>query len=555
MPKRSRTRPERSARRAGRHQGRRAEQRGRGVPATLQGFEEVLDRRGPRAVGEAVVSRGNQRWQSLERSLKLLVGAHFPAAALLPSVDFGLDRVGVTWDEAPPDFSGSWLQRKRWSADSVAAISRYMTGAQSFGAVVIARQQLEMATLELERMQELSKGEDESTEDYVRRIWLPHASGGDLDAGRIMGALSDALHGRGPLLPLFKWEALDLLAEGARAEAIDLAQDVLGGATRLLLSHLRSVLIAAATRAGDHRALQVLTEVQSGIEVRGTLWSQVAVWPLTYGTLENPAVVRMEEGVRAYAEALQDGAFPRQEGTFLEFCIIQRRIRAVHVARMARDAEQEFFGENFRPETVEQLNVAASLTSELAVVLAGWLRQKPDADWLMVGACALKSGFWLWLEDDDRSMMAARSVLEMAARLRTLRLKPQRAHLLDTRGSRASNRDWFSAAGWGRMALLQKSLGELAHAKSSSNWSTAREALAEANVDYLEKGEDPLTRARGQTLSKARDAFAFEVLQVAQGLSLRIADVMRIQLDAYRGVTTEEDIEAWLSKLLDLKRR
>jgi hypothetical protein len=60
-------------------------------------------------------------------------------------------------------------------------------------------------------------------------------------------------------------------------------------------------------------------------------------------------------------------------------------------------------------------------------------------------------------------MPCVRGVLEQACRARAHRVKPARAARVEDMGAAAGPARWLEAAGWRRLAVLGRALGEFAH--------------------------------------------------------------------------------------------
>jgi hypothetical protein len=241
--------------------------------------------------------------------------------------------------------------------------------------------------------------------------------------------------------------------------------------------------------------------------------SPMLTWPLTYEGLSHFGAVlesRREpyfDDVAALAERKPYRSRSYSERALDAFAA--RRGNAAATARIAFEQEQGQLGEHFAPEAIGAREFAYILINETAGLLSRWT-SGPRSDAMAVGASALRAGLWLWLEDDDRSLVAARTVLEQAARLRTWRLKPERATRIEAQGPRPSARDWLDAAGWRRLSVINRSLGQFSHIpdQAQEKWHEARVALMELQDDVDDDApSSPEQTTRGATLNKI--AFAF----------------------------------------------
>jgi hypothetical protein len=138
------------------------------------------------------------------------------------------------------------------------------------------------------------------------------------------------------------------------------------------------------------------------------------------------------------------------------------------------------------------------LAGEMAAMIGIWLRDDSGtrfaADAFATSASALRSALWLWLEDDLRAMGCLRPVVDQLARMRTWRLKPEAAAKLEA-NPQTTPRDWLEAAGWRRLTLLSRALGEYVHGTVEVAHNTARRAL----VSLQTSPDDPLSQLTGRT--------------------------------------------------------
>ena len=171
-------------------------------------------------------------------------------------------------------------------------------------------------------------------------------------------------------------------------------------------------------------------------------------------------------------------------------------------------------GDLFNPAVLAVRAQQMVLATESAALASRWFVDDPGSESLWVAASSLRSAFYLWLEDDDRALSGVRSGLEAIARARAWRTKPDQARKARTR---SISRDWFQVAGWRRLQLLNRSLGELAHAHPESRWTGARTALVNA-LPPDEEG-DPDKVARGGTLRAALSLLGVEAGVDQEGVS------------------------------------
>jgi hypothetical protein len=218
----------------------------------------------------------------------------------------------------------------------------------------------------------------------------------------------------------------------------------------------------------------------------------------------------------------------------------------------ALDQEKIQLGDAFAPAAIGSREFAYMMIDEAAGLLSLWT-DGDVSDAFAVAASALRAALWLWLEDDDRSLVLARTVLEQTARLRTWRLKPERAAKVAARGDRVRSRDWLEEAGWRRLSVLNRSLGEFAHASPQrAKWSGAREALIKIQPDLISPSPAAQT-ARGSTLNAVAFAFGTEVMNATRAMHPDIADALATVLPYERSETSNE-IEGWLERCWQHRR-
>jgi hypothetical protein len=165
------------------------------------------------------------------------------------------------------------------------------------------------------------------------------------------------------------------------------------------------------------------------------------------------------------------------------------------------------------------------LTAEFAALCALWNQSRPQ-----IAAAAtqisstLLSGYWLWIEEDDRAMGILRCTLHQAARLRTWHVHPDAAQELQSTSAAAPLR-WITVAGWSKFRSLDRALFEFAHANRESR-------LDAAGIlnDHRNDPDSTISQrvARQTALDTVTVLAAAETLRVvAAQQSPAIADTMR----------------------------
>lgn len=527
-----------------------AEARGRRVPSTMSGFEEVARARGSEGVVEALIARHNQRWNNVRKNIELLSDHVVQTLHVVFPMDVFLWKSGVRFTEPPPSPYGGWEEHLRWAIDSACQSVRMALACNPLGAASISRTQLERWSANRSTSSGREQPEGMPTDRHYTAIWGPENP--LVPAGLVWNQLSEVLHGRGELVDVARWDSGQLANSAAIVSGERLATVAL---TAVQLS-LRQVMLCIATLAeeADYPRPYVRTlrsfpiALPSEVAVRN---APLAVWPLNFQTVEQFGSRMVKEG-KAYlsdVEKLASGTparnFNYSQRSFEAF--ISRRSRAADWAMIAFDMERRDLGADFDPSGLAARESAYIIINETAALLSLWT-QDYIADALAVSSCALRAAYWLWLEDDDRAMAVARTVIEQAARLRTWRLKADKAALIESRGARASSRDWLEAAGWRRLSILNRSLGEFSHATRKARWSGARDALIE--LQPLDPGEQSPREqtARGNALNEVAFALGSELAHLARNHHKALAEAFESVLPFVEENGSEAQIERWLQR-------
>lgn len=545
-----------------------AERRGRQIHPRAEEYERVASGRGTRGVIEGLISRHNQRWQNVAHQPSELTECIVETLHIAFPLDVALWKLGVRFNEYPSHPASDWPAHLDWALASAAQSVRITLACNPIGAAAVARTQLERWSVNRVVSNSIERSEGESTADFYSRIWSPESASTEQNGhpmfpttpvGDVWTDLSEVLHGRGRLIQSARWETVDL-ADRARGSGMLLSTSC-QSAEQLALQQVAICVEDACRRAGlfDEemgRALRQLPpRLPSEIYVRAA--SPILVWPLTFEGLTRFGSA-LESLRKPYLEDVAGLAKrqPYRSRSYSERALdafAARRGNAARTARIAFEQEQAQLGEHFNPEAISAREFSYILINETAGLLSRW-SSGPRSDAMAVGASALRAGLWLWLEDDDRSLVAARTVLEQAARLRTWRLKPDRAARIEAQGQRTSARDWLEAAGWRRLSVINRSLGEFSHipAQAQDKWHEARVALMELQDDLDDDApSSPEQTTRGATLDKIAFAFGSEVRELALEdhpvLGAALGEVLP------DGDLASDEIEMWMKRCWDYR--
>ncbi len=228
-----------------------------------------------------------------------------------------------------------------------------------------------------------------------------------------------------------------------------------------------------------------------------------------------------------------------------ELIFLERRARSAEVALSSLEKEAEMLG---KPLNLLQLpGLQFVLTAEVLGLVAVWNSRSSVVSAASVASSALRSAYWLWLEDDDRVMGILRVALEAPARLRTWTRKPAIAEKIEGRVS-TTPRDWLDAAGWRRLHALNLALGELAHTRANSRWSGARDLLVRLQPTGDSSEPDP-QRGRGFALQAVSALSARSALEAVAAISGELKDHLQTLMDVTG--TFNEVVDSQLEKWLD----
>lgn len=515
---------------------------GRSAPDTVAGYEALVSGHGPDGFAAGIISRANRRWENLVAALPFTGSIAFPHLWRLPLLDIALAsrglsyRVEATVDIAPAALGSDWLGQLRWGLDSAVAATRFQLLCQPIGAAAVLRQQLERWTANRAHTLDLRQHHGELTADFYSRVWYgaPIA----VEVGAVYRSVSDLLHGRGPMLPLLRWETGDL---ASWPPPVEIAATELFAAAGGVVQH--QVLACVMDLAEDDEIEKLLAWPAAGspppeqfyAKVQGTL---LPLSPPVLATTDPRPLIATGEIYEAALEreAAADGQFPAASLVLLSY--LHRRHRAYQAALAAFELEDELVGAEGDLNHLANLEARYILVGETAALTGMWL-SSPAGDALIVASSALRSAFHLWLEDDMRSMIAARTIYEMVARARAWRLKPARAARLEERGERTTMRDWTEAAGWRRLAVLNRALGELSHIGMGARWGGAMEGLR------LVADQPTINTARGASLGRAAHVLAAETVRHLEVLSPALASAAASVLGL--SDETEERVGRWVA--------
>ncbi|MCD5419520.1 hypothetical protein LRS71_08085 [Rhodococcus pyridinivorans] len=437
---------------------------------------------------------------------KTIQATGLPLLSSLLPLTFTANELGARTTRPPFDPGSAWPDHLAWGLDSVAAAVRLILSLQPIGASVIARTQLERWSSNLEFNSDIPQAPGEETVVWLNRIW--EASGGlpnhlTTQVGDIFGLLSELMHARGPLMSLV-WLDIADIAEPPTSEHLILIEDI-SDALVVSLTRIQACLATAAAEKGWGVLASTTAKLPLVSPAQGWLPDlRSLIWPLRPSFFQMPAVKSqlgaLATGHLRTLSALQASKTPKEPiEMWPALSFGDHRFRARAVASVAYENERMQLGDRSRKDGIEELSTEAVLAGEMAAILAIWLREDPErsfaADAFAVCASGLRSAEWLWLEDDPRAMGCLRCVVEQLARARTWRLKPERANKIE-QSPNSTPRDWIEGAGWRRLNLLNRALGEFAHGSAGVRWHLALDALVALQKDAE---NDDIAKYTGRT--------------------------------------------------------
>jgi hypothetical protein len=557
-----------------------AQRRARNVPPTVEAYERVAES-GPTRLIETLIGRHSIRIDNLDAVAQLSIDRCLKHLMAVCHLDAIFIRQGHQLNQHSPPHESPWPTHLSWSFESTIAALRLMLAGQIVGAAIILRQQLGRWTLLLARADSVVRRRGEPIESFIARAWTQRAMDmlglyafdvalddifDDLDDHpRTTGAIgTDHEHvqvdGR-PLCPAHVYHTLcelidaqhadrrvecevmhDFNAEPSPTDTHAPAETILDTLT-LCMIQMRLATVTTYVFRTDTDTMRGIPLVSPPPERRPVQHPSEIQLPLSKpaATRPPPALVPLVDGEFAtfgavadlwplyteYHAALAD-RFTAQRWTpqqLAELTFAAHRFSRLLVTADARAQDRKISGQ--RLEIQQHLSSASPyiLTAEFAAVCALWNQSRPQiaAAATQISATLL-SGYWLWIEEDDRAMGILRCTLHHAARLRTWHVHPDTAQALQSTSSTTPRR-WLSVAGWSKFRSLDRALFEFAHANRES-----RLDAAEILDDHRNIPGSPTSQrvARHTALDTVTLLAAAETLRVvAAQQSSALADTMR----------------------------
>jgi hypothetical protein len=579
--------------------GDQAETRGRSVGDTVEQYESAATN--AKLLEEALLSRHNRRMAQCGRLPERFQISALSLLGCVNILELGLRKLGANPQRHGASYGGVWADHLAWGLDSVVASIRLLLAGQFPGAAVLARTQLERWTLNLAYNAGIRREKNESSPAYINRVWAsePKASLGsshdfsDITAktiaesnqvaalfrgaswnsgsptyrghvvsvvngrpiavrpGDVFAGLSEVIHGRGAGVAEVRWESVELLIGSRAPDTLTFRMVV--DALVLVLRRLKACVGSLAGERGDKRLEQAMHGVRIRVFAGSGIIPGFALWPLNPLTGASPRARALLQDATGFYEAVHRGERPAgrlfRDDEMSAFMFASHRERAARHAMISFDRERAQLGPEFSMAGLYHREGIYVLTAEVAGMAAHWLGASDMGSSAAVASSALRSAYWLWLEDDDRAMAMLRIVLEQSARLRTWRLKPEKARRFES-SKTVTPRDWIEGAGWRRLTALNKALGELSHMRETGKWLGARQLLVEFQENVGDDGAE--FTGRGYALDTVASLLAREALEaIRDKVSPRIAHALdeRYSLLEMNGAASQRQMEDWLNRV------
>src|SRR5271155_2716589 len=557
-----------------------SQRRARNVPPTVEAYERVAAS-GPTRLIETLIDRHSTRIDNLDAVAQLSIDHCLRHLMSVCQLDAIFIRQGHQLHQHSPPHDSPWPTHLSWSFESTIAALRLMMAGQIVGAAIILRQQLGRWTLLLARADRVVQRRGEPIESFIARAWTQRAMDmlglytfdvalndifDDLDDHpRTTGAIdTDHEHvqiDERSLCPAHVYHTLCELIDGQHADQrveCEVVRDLdaepsptdTNGPAEILLDTLALCMIQMRLAAVTTYVFTTDPDMTRGIPLVSPLPERRPVQhpPKIQLPLAKPLATRLTPTLvplvdlefapfgavadlwpryTEYHAALAD-RHTAQRWTpqqLAELSFAAHRFSRLLATADARAHDRKISDERLK---MRQHRAPASpyvLTAEFAAVCALWNQSRPQ-----IAAAAtqisstLLSGYWLWIEEDDRAMGILRCTLHQAARLRTWHVHPDAAQAMQSK-SATTPRHWITMAGWSKFRTLDRALFEFAHANRESRL----DAAAILN-DHRNNPDSTISQrvARQTALDTVTVLAAAETLRVvATQQSPAIADTMR----------------------------
>jgi hypothetical protein len=423
---------------------------------------------------------------------------------LIPGADRLRVKLGSDWDPQIP--GNSWPRHVFLAVDEVVLCFWLLRAGMTIPAAVVARTLLERWSLNVGHSRELDRGSDEALPDYISRVWNGYGPDVPGNVGDWWGWLSELLHGRSGDLTFGSESAAALSADTTNNLAHHIA---IAEAAELCLRQIRGAVSSLAREDGLDDGVPIL-QVPAPVlpKLREPFSFMNAYLPLDYYEtyrVRSETWIQIAEIYRREVVNESRELHHAFDPVMAQEAMLERRGRAVEMARIAFTSEKAIPGEEFDPGYLAAKIFRSMAIAEMGRQLATQVEREIERVALITAAMAIDGAMQLWLEDSDYSLGCLRVLLEQTARLRAHRRRPARAARLENVPNAGTSR-WVSEAGWGRLAVLVRAVNEFSHLGHETRRRGAREALVALQING--GGEET---GRGAALTAVIYMFAFEL--------------------------------------------
>ncbi|MCA4734123.1 hypothetical protein [Mycobacterium avium] len=551
-----------------------AERRARHVPATVEAYEHIA-RYGPDRLAETLAGRHSMRIDNLDAVAQRSMDECLPHLLSVCEVDAAFIRRGRYLTQHATPHLSPWPTHLSWSLLSTVAALRLMLAGQTVSAAIVLRQHLGRWTRLLALADPVAWRRRESIESFIARAWTQRAMNtlgrytNDVAAGDIFDDLDDhppttgvigAAHehvqsGDRLICPAGVYHALCMLIDGQQPDQrtqcdvvrnIDAEHSPTDAFSDALILCIIQMRLAAAAVCRASRDLDTAHSVDTESMLARPLAQDTSQSPLrlreSLVPRLTPTLVPLDGNEIAsytnieclgtlfdtYHSVLsnQSPAVDYTPREFAELAFAAHRFSRFLVAEAAHAHDVEISHGRLKIHHYYDHMPVQILTAEFAALCALWNQSRPEiAAAATLISSTLLSGYWLWLEDDDRAMAILRCTLHQTARLRAWHTKPDAAQALQSI-PQTTPRRWRNVAGWSQHRSLDLALFEFAHANRESRLDAA--AILLNDDDHDPQHELSQRLARQTVLDKVTTLAATETIKVvATHQSAAIAKTMR----------------------------
>lgn len=537
------------------------QQRGSRLGPTLAAYAEAADVDGASWIRQRLLATHNIRMSTCGRLPPDYLALCWKPLGNLTFLYAGLRQAGAEVGAHPAAYADGWPEHLRWGLDSVQQAVRLLLVGQLVGAAVLARGQLERWTENRAHNVGASKLSGESAEDFAERVWglnplafvgrqmavedTAFLEGRHLAPGQIMQGLHRVIHAE------LHIDAMDWSNEGFSGDLPDgalAAASLVSNALILVTKQLRTCVSTLLQEQGNSSAV-AMSRAQPYIPPVAMSPIPASLWPVNFLLVQESGITVQVERSAANYEAIFNGERPAgrlyNDAEMMMLCFTHYRARCIEAASAAFDAEAEYLGTTLTLEGFSGTETPPVMVSEMAAALSYWLpKGTPEQAAAAAISDALRGSYWLWLEDDNRAMATLRVVLEQVARLKVWRLKPQHGPSLESIGKPSR---WSAKAGIGRLAALNRALGEFSHFRPQIHWGDAFNLLVDLNHG-VSPDEAPKT-ARRSAFEVVTRLAAREICEQVRCLDSSVADAFAtISLEVFAaGPEVDARVDAYLN--------